>query len=127
VGQRLLGELEQNVSWRLQPGAHPRVEVVQVTGSGEPLFQLDGLGTAAFGDGVDRLGFVRLESGIASDDLWALQEGTEAFAQILTQRNLYVLEELAREAAAALRIPHAEVLGAPTLNGQSDAWRTSDV
>ena len=128
VGQRLLSDLEQTVSWRLQRGARPRVEVVQVTGSGEPLFQLDGLGTAAYGDEIDRLGFVRLESGIASDDLWALHEGAEAFAQILTQRNLYVLEELAHEAALAPPSPHAEVPGVAKLNGlhPSDAWRTSD-
>ncbi|NTV64624.1 MAG: hypothetical protein HGA65_13985, partial [Oscillochloris sp.] len=129
VGQRLLSELEQAPAWRLQRSARPRLEVVQVTGNGEPLFQLDGLGTAAYGDGVDRIGFVRLESGIASDDLRAMHEGADAFAQILAQRNLYVLEDLARELAprpAAL----ADVIStvpAPS-NGlhTSDAWRPSD-
>ena len=110
VGQQLLSELEQSPAWRLQRGAHPRVEVVQVTGSGEPLFQLDGLGTAAYGDGVDRLGFVRLESGVASDDLRAMHEGTDAFAQILTQRNLYVIEDLAREMAPRPAAPAIEDL-----------------
>jgi hypothetical protein len=141
VGQRLLSELEQTPAWRLQRGARPRVEVVQVTGSGEPLFQLDGLGTAAYGDGADRLGFVRLESGVASDDLRAMHEGAEAFAQILAQRNLYVIEELAHEmtprpsadlaseATVAPPISHAEGQGlVTTRNGlhTSDAWRPID-
>lgn len=129
VGQGLLSDLEQHRPWRLRRGARPRVDVVQVTGSGEPLFQLDGLGAAAYGDGADRLGFVRLESGIASDDLWAMHEGAEAFAQILSQRNLYVLEDLAREAAPAQSLPHMEVpASATTPNGlhSDDDWRSGD-
>ncbi|MBX0331577.1 hypothetical protein K2Z83_28400, partial [Oscillochloris sp. ZM17-4] len=96
---------------------------------------------AAYGDKADRIGFVRLESGVASDDLRAMHEGAEAFAQILAQRNLYVLEELAHEAAprvsadlaseatVAPPIPHAEGQGlVPTRNGlhTSDAWRPID-
>lgn len=104
VGQRLLGALEQPALWRLERGARPWIEVVQVTADGEPLFRLDGLGTAAYGDGIPRLGFVCLESGIASADLRTMQEGDEAFQQVLAQRNLYVIEELARAAAPTTAI-----------------------
>ncbi|WP_129628492.1 hypothetical protein [Candidatus Oscillochloris fontis] len=96
VGQALLSQLQEQSAWRLLRTAHPRVEIVQVTNDGQPLFHLDGLGSAAYGDAIQRMGFVQLESAISSADLRILQEGNEQFEQILNQRNLYVLEDLAQ-------------------------------
>jgi hypothetical protein len=109
VGQHLLTALERQTPWRLRRGVRSRVEAVHVTTAGEPLFHLDDVSTAAYGDAIDRMGFVRLELGIASDDLQILQDGADSFVQALSQRNLYVLEDLAEAAAAqsSVAIPDA--------------------
>jgi hypothetical protein len=100
VGQQLLERLRLPV-WQLTPGARPRVETLQVTPEGRPIFSLDGLGTAAYGDGHDRLGFVRVYLDLARDELALVRDGDESFQAVLLRRNLYVLEELAAEPLAA--------------------------
>lgn len=102
VGQRLLSELEERPSWRLRRGCRPRIEVVQVTADGEPVYQLEGLGTAAYGAGGERIGFVRVELGVAIDDLQLMHEGDEAFRRALIQRNLFLIEELAAQEPSGL-------------------------
>jgi hypothetical protein len=94
AGQTLLEQLERP-TWRLGRGARPRVETVQVTPDGAPLYSLDGLSSAAYDDTRDRMGFVRVTLGVATDDLALLRDGDEAFQTALQQRNLFVLDELA--------------------------------
>jgi PHD/YefM family antitoxin component YafN of YafNO toxin-antitoxin module len=96
VGQELLQALQQP-TWRLARGARPRLEMLQVTPDGAPVYGLDGLASAAYGETRDRLGFVQVQSGVAQEDLALLREGDEAFTAALQQRNLYVLDELAIE------------------------------
>jgi len=95
VGQHLLTLVDQQPSWRLTRGAHPRVETVQITTDGTPLFRLDGLQTAAFGGGADRLGCMQVELEVSIDELALLHDGDGSFAAALALRNFYVLDELA--------------------------------
>lgn len=95
VGQALLDALERS-TWQLSRRARPRRETIQVTPDGAPAYSLEGLGSAAYGGGLDRLGFVQVQLGVAIDDLLLLHDGTEAFQAALRQRNLYVLDDLAR-------------------------------
>jgi hypothetical protein len=118
VGRHLLSDIEQRQTWRLRRGARPRTELIQITNDGEPLFDLDGLGSAAYGDNIDRIGFVRLDLGIASDDLQVLHEGQDAFVEVLAQRNLYVIEELAGKAVSATPT-HADPTPPASPNGQT--------
>lgn len=93
VGQELLDRLARPI-WQLVRGARPRVETVQVTPQGAPVYSLDGLASASYGAALDRLGFVQVQLGLAKDELASL--GDEAtFQDALRQRNLFVLDELA--------------------------------
>lgn len=112
VGQRLLAELEERPSWRLRRSSRPRTEVVQVTPDGAPVYQLEGLGTAAYGQGGERIGFVRVDLGVAIEDLQLMHEGDELFRHALEQRNLFLIEELAAPAPG----PEAASAG-PAPNG----------
>lgn len=95
VGQVLLEAVAQP-SWQLTRRARPRIETVQVTPDGAPLYSLEGLGSAAYGSQLDRMGFVQLQLGVAVGELALVAEGEEAFQATLAQRNLYLLDELAR-------------------------------
>lgn len=100
IGQALLDDVARP-SWQLVRRARPRTETVQVTPDGAPIFSLDGLGSAAYGDGLDRMGFVQLQLAVSLDELAILAEIEEPFAATLAQRNLYLLDELAAAAAPA--------------------------
>ena len=102
VGRQLLQQLRAQPTWRLARNARARMESVQVTPDGQPLYQLSGLGTAAYGDAIQRMGFVQLELHIALDDLQLMRDGGEGFEELLALRNLFVLDELAEATEAAL-------------------------
>jgi hypothetical protein len=63
---------------------------------------MDGLHSAAYGGNLDRLGFVQVQLGVALDDLTLLRDTDESFQAALQQRNLYVLDDLAQQAAVAV-------------------------
>jgi hypothetical protein len=94
IGQDMLEKL-QRPTWRLARGARPRVETLQVTSDGAPVYSLDGLASAAYGESRDRIGFVQVQVGVAKDDLALFRDGDETFEAILQQRNLFVLDEMA--------------------------------
>lgn len=95
VGRVLLDQLQQSPTWRLTSGARPRSETVQITPTGEPLYRLDGLATAAYGTAVDRIGFLQVDLDVAPEELALIQSDDEGFRQLLERRNIFVLEELA--------------------------------
>lgn len=95
LGQAHLEAL-QRPTWQVCRTARPRVETLQITPDGTPIYSLDGLGSAAYGASPDRLGFVQVQFGVALDELTLLRDGDAAFQAALQQRNLYVLEEMAR-------------------------------
>jgi hypothetical protein len=95
VGRRLLEALVQQPTWRLRRAARARMETLQITPDGEPLYRMDGLGSAAYGRRAARIGFVQVELHVAVDDLRLMHEEVEAFEQALARRNFYVLEALA--------------------------------
>jgi hypothetical protein len=109
VGHALLAALQQP-TWQLVRGARPRNDMVQVTPDGTPAYRMDGLHSAAYGGHLDRLGFVQVQLGVALDDLALLGDTDESFQAALQQRNLYVLDDLAQQAAVAV---------GSTLNGAS--------
>jgi hypothetical protein len=98
VGHALLVALQQP-TWHLVRGARPRSDILQVTPDGTPAYSMDGLHSAAYGGDLDRLGFVQVQLGVALDDLALLRDTDESFQAALQQRNLYVLDDLARQAA----------------------------
>lgn len=102
VGQDLLAKLATQPTWQLTPGARPRVETLQVTPNGKPVYSHDDVGTATYGDQNDRLAFVQVQLEVAVDELKVMNEGDEVFQETLQQRNLYVLEELAEAAERKL-------------------------
>lgn len=126
AGQSLLETL-QRPSWQISHRARPRVETMQVTPDGAPVYSMEGLSTAAYGDGHDRLGFVQVYLGVAKDDLTLLREGAEAFQAMLQQRNLYVLDDLAQ--SWSCRQPAAQTPSAapPEINGQEGANGKADI
>jgi hypothetical protein len=95
VGRSLLEQLDTQAGWRLARHARPRQETVQITADGSPLFRLDGLRSAAYGDDVDRFGFVQVELEVAIEDLALIRDSSERFAQAQAERNFYVLDALA--------------------------------
>jgi len=95
VGQQLITLVDRRPGWRLVRGARPRGEIVQITADGRPLFRLDGLQTAAYAAPLDRLGFLQVELEVSVDELWLMREGEAAFDAAMTQRNFYVLDDLA--------------------------------
>jgi hypothetical protein len=95
IGRALLDSV-QRPTWQLARSARPRVETLQITPDGTPVYSLDGIGSASYGDGYDRLGFVQVQLGVAKDDLTLLRDGDEALQAALQQRNLFVIEELAQ-------------------------------
>ncbi len=101
VGHALLAALQQP-TWHLVRGARPRSDILQVTPDGTPAYSMDGLHSAAYGGDLDRLGFVQVQLGVALDDLALLRDTDEAFQAALQQRNLYVLDALAQQAAVAV-------------------------
>jgi hypothetical protein len=96
VGQALLETLNRRHTWQLISTAHPRVETLQVTPDGQPLYSLEGLSTAAYGESGHCLGFVQVQMDVAMNELRCLRDGADAFQTALQQRNFYVLEELAQ-------------------------------
>ncbi|MBK9709814.1 MAG: hypothetical protein IPO81_00545 [Kouleothrix sp.] len=94
VGQALLDQV-QRPTWQIARGARPRVETIQITSDGKPVYSLEGLGSAAYGAGELCIGFLQLQLGVAKEDLALLRDGDEAFQAALRLRNLYVLEDLA--------------------------------
>lgn len=113
LGRRLLSLVDQRPSWRLARGARPRVETMQITADGAPVFRLEDLQTAAFGGPDDRLGCMQVELEVSSDELALLRDSDGAFAAALALRNFYVLDEL----AAAWEQPPAAPEGSPAANG----------
>jgi hypothetical protein len=95
VGQALLDALGRPI-WQVTRNARPRIETLQVTPDGAPIYSMDGLGSAAYGAGAERLGFVAVQLGVAKDELALVRDGDEAFQHTLAQRNLYVLDDLAQ-------------------------------
>ena len=95
IGRALLDRAQQP-TWQVTRGARPRVETLQVTPDGTPVYSLDGLASASYGDGHDRLGFVQVQLGVAKDELTLLRDGDAAFQEALQQRNLFAIEELAQ-------------------------------
>lgn len=95
VGQALLDSVQQP-TWQLKRGARPRIETIQLTPDGSPLYSLEGLGSAAYGAGQLCLGFVQVQLGVARDDLALIRDDDEAFAAALRQRNLFALDDLAQ-------------------------------
>lgn len=95
VGKGLLNLLSRQPTWRLTRTAQLQSETLQLTAGGEPLFELDGLGAAAYGMACDRFGFVQVELGAALDDLALFHEGRALLEGVLAHRNCYALEELA--------------------------------
>jgi hypothetical protein len=122
IGQALLDDVARP-SWQLARRARPRIETVQVTPDGAQIFSLDGLGSAAYGDGLDRMGFVQLQLAVALDELAVMAEGEEQFAATLAQRNLYLLDELAAAAAPAALVGAQRATPRPALSSavQTDA------
>jgi hypothetical protein len=100
VGQALLEAVAQP-TWQLTRRARARRETVQVTPDGAPVYSLEGLGSAAYGDTLDRMGFVQVQLGVCLADLAVIAESEELFCTAQAQRNLYVLDELAVAAAPA--------------------------
>jgi hypothetical protein len=117
VGQAHLAAV-QRPTWHLVRRARPRVETLQITPDGTPVFHLDGLGSAAYGDDQDRLGFLQVHLGVALDDLALLEAHDAAFQAALAERNLYVLDDLAQAArpdAAPADAPEAPLISAAPL------------
>lgn len=96
IGQGLLEELLRRPTWQLLPTAQPRLETLHITPGGQPLFRLEGLSTADYGEPGDGLGFLQVQLEVALHDLRLMHDGEEAFQEALRQRNFTVLEELAR-------------------------------
>ncbi len=102
-----------------------------MTPDGAPIYSMDGLSSAAYGDTPDRLGFVQVQLGVAKDDLLLLRESEEAFQAALRQRNLYVLDDLALAwecSHAAIQSPAeplAEPGAPPSTNGRTDQVPTT--
>lgn len=94
IGQALL-DLAQLPSWQLARSARPRTETLQITPDGQPIYQLEGLSSAAYGGDTTCLGFVQVQIGVAKADLALLRDDDESYRAALRQRNLFVLEELA--------------------------------
>lgn len=94
IGQALL-DMAQQPGWQLARSARPRTETLQITPDGRPIYQLEGLGSAAYGGDTLCLGFVQVQLGVAKADLALLRDDDERFRAALRQRNLFVLEELA--------------------------------
>lgn len=99
VGQALLDDLTRRPPWHLHPMAHPRVETLQITPTGEPVYRLEGLHTAAYPTRTDRLGMLQLTLDVALEEVQGWQGHEATFQATLQQRNLYVLETLARRHA----------------------------
>ena len=77
------------------PGAqHGRV--FQVSAGAAPFFRHPELTAAHFINNTDELAFVRVESDLALDELTVIADGAEDFARARTEREFFVLEELAR-------------------------------
>jgi len=94
IGQTLL-EYTQRAAWQLVRGARSRVETLQVTADGTPLFSLDGLQSAASGGDSWWMGFVAVQLAVAHEDLALWRDGDAVFQATLRQRNLYVIDDLA--------------------------------
>ncbi len=124
IGQAHLTTV-QRPTWQLVRGARPRIETVQVTPDGAPVYHLDGLSSAAYDGPAPRLGFVQVQLGVAVDELAMLRDSDEAFQAALAQRNLYVLEDLAQPVETAPRPdqqPEAESgLATHPTNGRVEA------
>lgn len=99
VGQALLDNLIRRQAWRLSPAAQPRIATLQLTATGEPIYALDGLHTATSGLGADRLGMLQIQLEVALEEVLDWSGDDAAFQIVLQQRNLYVLETLARQHA----------------------------
>ncbi|NJN66286.1 MAG: hypothetical protein HC884_06025 [Chloroflexaceae bacterium] len=97
VGQALLELVSRTPSWQVLPSVRPRTELLQVTPQGHPIYALDHLSTASYGERQDRLGFVQVQMEVALMDLRIIHEHEEPFREALRQRNFYVLDELAAE------------------------------
>jgi hypothetical protein len=124
IGQKLL-ERTQRAAWQLARGARPRVETLQVTADGAPLFSLDGLQSAASGGDSWRMGFVAVQLAVAREDLALWRDADELFQATLRQRNVYVIDDLAIawEAAQGARLSPASADAPPDQvvhNGQHD-------
>ena len=76
-------------------GARPRAETLQVTPDGAPLYSLEGLGSAAYGGDQLCLAFIQVQLSVAQEELALLNADEQAFQTALSQRNLYVVPELA--------------------------------
>lgn len=100
AGQGLLRTLVERPTWQLAPQAQPRMEVLQLTPDGQPLFELEGLSSASPGESGDYLGFVQVQMDVALSDLRLMHEGEEAFCAALREQNFFADAELAREWAA---------------------------
>jgi hypothetical protein len=107
LGQGLLALLDRQQTWQLVGTARPRVERVQITPDGQPIYVLDGLSSASSGAPGDGLGFLEVQLNVAPAELRQLADGGEAFDAALCRRNFYALEELALswEARATVVMP----------------------
>ena len=94
LGQSLLAQV-QEPTWQLARGARPRAETLQVTPDGAPLYSLEGLGSAAYGGDQLCLAFIQVQLSVAQEELALLNADEQAFQTALSQRNLYVVPELA--------------------------------
>jgi hypothetical protein len=106
VGQALIERMAQSSPWQLVPQARPRLETLQVTPGGAPVYSLEGLHTAAYGERQDRLAFVQVQMDVALRELRVMEEQEEACHALQQRRNGYVLEELAGGQNGAWSMEH---------------------
>lgn len=96
VGENLLDQVRwQFPTWQLTRQARPRKLTLQITPSGEPLFENANLTTARYGERNDRLGFLDAELDVALDEMRLVVEGKEQFEEARRGREYFILEELA--------------------------------
>jgi len=113
VGQALLELVSRTPSWLVLPSIRPRTELLQVTPQGHPVYALDHLSTASYGERQDRLGFVQVQMEVALVDLRIIHDHEDVFQEASRQRNFYVLDELATEPESG------ETFHSPTLTRQA--------
>lgn len=96
VGENLLDQVRwQFPTWQLTRQARPQKLTLQITATGEPLFENANLTTARYGERNDRLGFLDAELDVPLEELRLVADGKEQFDQARHVREYFVLEALA--------------------------------
>lgn len=96
VGETLLDQVHwQFPTWQLTRQARPRKLTLQITPTGEPLFENPNLTTARYGERNDRFGFLDAELDVALEEIKLVVECKESFEEARRAREYYISEEVA--------------------------------